>query len=288
MSDSPFTVPVFGSSTQAPVAASALAGATLPATPAGVVGVGSDYAAQPRAQLVRVDAAGNMSTLASGAGGNPGTYQSGVNVTAASAVSGQIAMGLYNLTPLPLSLDANGGLQTVNTPKATLRAIATGVTCATNKALLSVSNGSGAMLRISHLYINVPGAGASGALLGQGSSTYYPLYCELWRVSGVTGGSSLPLLPSDTAVTAASGVTAAAAPTVGARQATLHRRDAIPSSNTNSSWYQVLCSTEQNILLRPGEAVAVVCVSNGTITTSSGSTGTASVDVACTFTQASA
>ena len=192
-------------------------------------------------------------------------------------------------TYYPMNLDMQMSLNVHHKSKPTFRAIAPGVSCAANKSLVSLIYAStGTMvLRLNECVIYVPPGGGSGSLLGSSSVTYYPIICELRRITAATGGTSITPVSGDTADILATGVTVSSGATAGTTVNTFHRQDAVVTTGTGLPWYGRGDQNEKTYLIRPGEGFTVTCVSTGTINAASGSgTTTASVDVEMTFTQA--
>lgn len=261
----------------------------------GLVTLGSDYAATPKAQVPKVDANGSQAVTQTSPNGSSTLVYTGQPAPAAASQYGGLIMGRQDSpTPstfYPLTLDPVMALNVHIKSKPTFRAIIAGVSCSTNKSLLSFVNAGTMVLRVNECSIYVPPQGSGGNLLGLGSATtYLPLFCELRRIASHTKGvgATVGTCPGDTSDVLDAGVTIFSNATIAGAAATpFHRQDALPTTNGSQPWYARGDSNEKTFVVRPGEGFSVTCLSNGTIA-SGGGTVAASVDIELTFTQAAA
>lgn len=262
----------------------------------GLLTLGSDYGATAKAQSPKVDSAGTQYVTAVGAGGATIPVYTGqlAPISAANQV-GSLMFGRQDgPSPSdyqPLLIDAVGAVAVSSLNKPTFRAVVKGVTCSTNLVLLSLMNGSTSkILRIASILVYVPpqGSATGGNIISIGTSTtYYPLFCELYRISAQSKGSGTVVGPiaADSGDILDTGVTVYSQSTT-TGTTLLYRRDAIPCTMSGQPWYNPT-RDEKAVVVRPSEGVSLVCTSNGTI--ASGTTTTvASVDVVFTFTLAAA
>lgn len=270
------------------------------ATQGGVVCLGSDYAG--KSQTPKVDAQGMQYVVAQTPSGAPQLVYTGQPAPTPGNQYGVVAMARQtigsNVTYQPLVVDSGGALVTAGGPKATFRSTITGVSCANGKVLLSIVNGGVNYVRIANINIYVPSQGTvtqnGGTILGLSGTTsvtnYYPLFCEMYRIATHNKGTSTTAMvpvACDTSDAFNSAITVYSNSTIGERLGLLHRRDALQATLTGTEYYRVICGTEKNVCCRPGEGVAVVCVSSGTIAANTNNgTATASVDVSVTFSEA--
>lgn len=264
-------------------------GATQPA----LIGAGSDYAATPNAQIPKVDASGTQYVTSTTPSGGSALYYTGQAAPAATAQYGNVIMARQDQPGpssfYPLNLDMDMALNVHLKSKATFRAIATSVSAAQNKSMFSLINGGTSVLRLQEVQIYVPPSGYNGgsSLLVASSTTYYPLICELRRITTATGGTAVTPAPCDTQDPALNAVSCTTGATVGTAVNTLHRQDAVQTTNAGIVWYGRADVNEKTMVIRPGEGFSVTCASSGTILNSSGSaTTTAACDLVVIFTQA--
>jgi hypothetical protein len=252
--------------------------------------------------LAQVDGNGNqLVSPVSPTGGSLNVY-TGQTTPISSSQFGALAMGRQTInstvTYQPLAIDSQGALIVAGGPKPSFRCIVKGVTCGTNVVLVSIINGGSNYLRLANINVYVPSLGTvavnGGSIIGitgtTTTTTYYPLFCELYRITSHAKGTSTTTLspvPCDSSDTLDPAITVYSLSTISASTGLLHRRDALQCTNTGVEYYRTICSTEKNITCRPGEGIALVCVSNGNVpANNSNGYATASVDVGVTFTQA--
>jgi hypothetical protein len=271
-------------------------GTALPSPAGGMVALGSDYATTPKAQVPHVDSNGTMYVQAASPTGASAYVYTGQTPTAAAAQYGPLTMGRQD-TPTPgyqpLTFDMNGNLYVHPRSKTTARAIVRQVTTAANKYLAVVVNGSAStvVLRLYEINIYCTPGGTAGSLLGSSNSAYYPLICEIYRVSAssVTAGTTVTPSMCDTADTLATGVSVMSSPTISSYVTSLYKADAYISVLTGTNFYARRDANEKSLVMRPGEGMAVICMSSGTLSSAAGgTTSNAPVDVTFVFTQAPA
>lgn len=273
---------------------SCAANTALAAPQAALVHAGSDYGTAPKAQVVKVDARGSQYAIPSTPAGGSALYAGNQASGALASQYGSLMMGRQDdpapSTMLPLTLDMSGALNVHLKSKQTFRALAAGITCSTNKSLMSVANSGTMVLRLQTASVYVPSSGSGGTLLGASATTYYPLICEMRRVASATGGTAITPVGSDTQDVLAPGIVCATGATVGVNLGTFHRQDAAQTAgNGANQWFSRGEANEKSFVLRPGEAVHIVCLSNGLINDPTGKTTVAAVvDVQLVFTQAPA
>lgn len=273
----------------------------LATTQPAILGAGHDYGATPKAQIPKVDAYGTQYVATANPAGNPAQVYTGQAVGATTTQYGGLTMLRQDApTPaafVPMIADGVGSLQVHAKSKQTFRAIAAGVTCAAGKSIFSMvyANTGTMILRLNEAIVYVPpsGSSTSGSLLGisgGSSSTYYPLICELRRISTASGGTAIIPVSSDSADSLTSGLSCATGATVGSTINTYHRQDAVVSTGTGLPWYgRYDPGNEKTFVMRPGEGFSITVISNGTINNANGSgTTTAVVDIELVFTQAPA
>lgn len=260
-----------------------------------VVAAGSDYGGAAKAQIPRVDASGTQYVAQTNPAGGSALYAGGQPPGALASQYGTLMMARQDLPApsamVPLTADMTGALNVHPKSKQTFRAIAAGVSCAANKSLFSLiyANSGTQVLRINEISIYVPPSGSSGGggLLGSSSTAYYPVICELRRITTATGGTAVTPVSGDTADVLTSGIGCATGAAVSATVSTWHRADAVISTSTGLAWFARLDPNEKTFVLRPGEGFSITCVSSGVIISSSGSgTTTAVADLEVVFTQA--
>lgn len=296
MSDQPLSLLYDAQDSRASAAlapATARPGQTLSATAqGGMVQLGQD--AGGVARVPRIDGNGSQySVPVNPAGGNAQVYAS-QPAGAQTAQYGQLMMARQDSpTPstfYPLLLDPAQNLNVHAKSKSTFRVLTNAVTCAANKALLCVWNGSTMVLRLNECRIYVPPGGNSGNLLGLGSgTTYYNIFCEMRRISAMSGGTSVTAVMADSSEALASGVTISREPTSATSVAVYHRQDAVVSTLTGLPWLNDRNDPNMKALvIRPGEGAAIYCAGpNITINNATGNgTQTAAIDLELIMTQA--
>lgn len=247
---------------------------------------------------LNTDANGNLQAVQVTASGLPLTVTGGASPGALSTQTGVLMFGRQD-SPAPaayqpLIIDGVGALQVHAKSKPTHRAVLAGVVTALNKPLLSVFNGSASQfIRIQNIALYIPQQSIQGTLLGSSTVTYYPVYCEVRRITGHavrTGASvstTLSCVTSDSADTLDAGVTVMSnAVLSGLATAAYYRGDA-NNNGMGAEWYQRSDVNAKTLVLRPGEGMAVVCASNGLVASGAG-TVQGAIDVGVAFTQAAA
>lgn len=262
----------------------------------GILSLGAD--ATGTARTPKVDASGSQYVVSTSPAGVPTMVFGGQPPPTLANQYGNLLMARQDApTPAafnPLLLDQTGSLQTHLKSKVTFTALALGVTCGTNVNLFALQNGSQMVLRLSKCSIYIPPAGGTGgALLGQGTGqSYFPVFCEMRRATGYTGGTAITPMPSDSGDVLASGVTCARTVTgITGASGTFYQADAYSTNITGLPFYERGADANaKTFVIRPGECVYVVCTSNGTVnsTTAGGGTVTAQANILVTFTQAPA
>ena len=243
-----------------------------------------------------VDANGNLITVAYGPGGAPTSVWGGAAPPTLSAQGGPLIMARQDMpTPAsfePVLVDQLGSVQAHLKSKVTFRSILAQVAAATNKVLFSVYNGSttGMVLRVQEVSLYITPQSVGGTLLGSSSIIYYPVYCQMHRITGhaaQTGSTTMAYVASDTSDTIDPNVTLFSnAAVTGLATQPFHRGDA-NNSGAGRSWYGRGDVNEKTLVIRPGQGAAIVCVSNGIIANGTG-TQVAAVDVEVVITQAPA
>lgn len=275
------------------LAANAAVSAAQPA----LVAAGSDYGATPKAQIPKVDAFGTLYTSSANPGGGSSQFYTGQPSPVATMQYGDLTMMRQDAPApskmVPFNADMNGNLNVHIKSKPTFRIIAPSITCAANKVLLTLTNASTStmIIRLNEVSIYVPPSGSVGSgLLGSTNVTYYPVICELRRITTASGGAALSLATTDTTDSLAAGVACLSSPTtVSAAVSTFHRQDAYISTISGLPFFYRPDQNEKSLVLRAGEGLAVVCVSSGTINNANGTgTTTAAVDIVMVCTQAPA
>lgn len=245
------------------------------------------------ARVPRVDSNGLASVVPQTPSGAPLNVYSGQASPATTAQYGSLIFGRQDV-PTPSSyaaatMDPTGALNVHPKSKMTWRLVQAGITLGTNVVLAAIYNGSSMVLRVNDCAIMIPPAGGTGAaLLGQSSGlSYYPVYCEIRRVPSYGGGAAANMVAMDTNDSLPTGITAAIKPTsIGAAAATLHRQDAYLTNVTGLPFYARGDATGKTIVVRPGDGICIICLSNGTVnsTSAGGGTVTASADLLMTMT----
>lgn len=252
---------------------------------AGLVALGSDYGATPKAQVPKVDASGTLATT------NAAIASAATPLASAASATGALVMGLAGLTPTPLQIDGQGNLVVQRDQLPTFSVVAAGVALASGKSAFALVNGSttGKIVRLVALYV-------INSTVGTGLLASYQIYAsELRPITGVSAaGTALTPISHDSADSPDSGVkTYTGATVTGDNQGPLRRwitSDyglAVDATNSepNSAdqqgrfpWVGDLGGSAKPVTVRPGAGLHVKIAS----TASNGY-----VDVTCIFTVAS-
>jgi hypothetical protein len=288
----------------APVAAAyapitARPGTALPSPAGGMVALGSDYGSTPKAQIPHVDTTGSLYVVPTNPVGAASQVYSGQAPGALTTQYGTLGM-MRGDSPnpsqyLPFLADPNGNLATTVRPYSTFRSIIRQVATGANKYLAVVTNASASavVLRVTEVTIYVPPSGASGALLSSTNVTYYPLICEIYRVpvASVTAGTTISPISCDTADLLSPAVVVSSSPTISSYTSSLYRADAYAYIMTGENFYQQDNLNDKALVIRPGEGIAIICISSGTLNNSIGGqnpTTNTPADIQILMTQASA
>lgn len=259
----------------------------------GMVCLGAD--ANGVARVPRVDSFGTQYVAAASPAGTPAQVYTGQPTPAVTSQYGNLSMVRQDAaapaTFQPMLADPAGNLYVHHRSKPTFRSVIRAVSTAANKYLAVLVNAASAsmVLRLTEVTIYVPPGGYAGGLLGASAAVYYPLICELYRVNAanVSAGTNIAATPCDTGDTLATGVTVLSAPSISSSVAALFRNDAVAMTGTGENFYQRDDPNNKSICIRPGEAVALICVSSGTVTGPGGNTiNNVPVDIGLVFTQA--
>lgn len=265
-------------------------GTTQPA----LVQAGSDYTSSPKAQVPKVDAYGTQYVSVATPSGNPSQVYTGQASPAAANQYGNLNM-LRMDTPAPSVFnpalsDMLGSMHVHHRSKPTGRVVVAGIACGQNKNLFALVNNSTMVVRLNEMNIYIPPSGlaGSGLLGGSNNVTYYPVICQIHRITSASGGTTLTPAMTDSNDTLASGIVALSSPTtVSSVVSVFHRQDAYISTISGLPFFFRSDQNEKNMVMRPGEGLAIMCMSSGTINNASGSgTTTAAADIVVVFTQA--
>lgn len=161
----------------------------------GLLALGSDMAG--KAQVPRVDSAGNQYVVAQSPGGGAATYQAGNQVASATAPYGPVVMGLQSTTVTPLRLDTTAALIVAQDAYPTFAATAN-VGIANNRSMMALVNRSaGSVLRLVSVFVQNT-ATQTGTLLAS-----YPIVTyEVRPITGIsTAGTAIAPVAYDVADT---------------------------------------------------------------------------------------
>lgn len=271
-------------------------GTALTSPQGGMVALGSDYASAPNAQVPKVDAYGNIYTVPVNSAGTAVQVQNQATASSATAVYGQVAVGMYGLQYTALTVDSGQALYVRHAHHATFTVMATNVGLATGKSLLAIVNAASAtmVLRLEAVFAENVSSSTGGLLSGQGFNN---VTFELRPITSATTTSAtqLPIVSHDANDILAAGVTAwtnatVSGDTVGPlRRWTASNYGITPGTTTSEANGSFIQDSIPNYMrpslntkaatIRPGYGIHLKCVGPATVGT---------FDVSFIFTQATA
>lgn len=170
--------------------------AAMPTQQPAILTAGSDYTATPKAQLPRVDGAGQQYAVPVATNGTPLPVQIGASAANPYNMYGQVSLAWSPTTQsfVPFQVDATGAGVVRQSLAATFATNAQAVTGTTaGRSIISFYNAGPMVQRILALYAFCPPqliTSGSGGLLGSSTSTSYTqILFSAYRTTGHSGGT---------------------------------------------------------------------------------------------------
>lgn len=236
------------------------AGQAVLGTQGGQFLLGSDYAASPAGQLLKIDASGSLATSPAN------TTAAGTTFASAGAVKGVVQEAMQGLTAQAVQMDSQGQVSAAPIALPTFTAYASPVTTANGKSMLALMNKStSSVVRLLAVY-------AQNSAVGPQTLTSYYIYVQqLAWITGLSGGTAVTPAAHDTADALPNGITLASAGTVSGESTPALRRwvtsnyplatGGTTAENTTGDeqgrfpWHYRFDPTAKPITIRPGNGV---------------------------------